>query len=123
MLLSTLYVVSSRKEKNKRTEEEEIILLIEKGESKRLEFKSSLRWDYRENILNKKLEDVILKTVAAFGNGTGGTLLIGVDDNGAILGLSKDYETLKNPDKDGFELHLRNIISAMYGTFSVKILR
>lgn len=79
-----------------------------------------MRWDYRENRINKNLEDVIMKTIAAFGNAYGGTLLIGVDDDGAVLGLINDYGTLKHPDKDGFEQHLRNIISAMYGTFSIK---
>jgi len=81
---------------------------------------SSFRWDYRENILNKKLEEVILKSIAAFANGYGGILLIGVDDDGTPLGLDNDYNTLKHPDKDCFELHLRNLVSAMYGTFTIK---
>ena len=44
--------------------------------------------------VNKKLEEVILKTVAAFANSQGGTLLIGVDDEGTILGLEQDYLSL-----------------------------
>jgi hypothetical protein len=42
--------------------------LISEGESDELEFKSSLRWDYAQQFMNKKLEDVILKSVAAFAN-------------------------------------------------------
>src|SRR5262249_16178419 len=54
--------------------------LIAKGESSDLEFKSSFRWDLKENKLNRALEGVILKTLAGYMNGNGGTLLIGVAD-------------------------------------------
>jgi predicted HTH transcriptional regulator len=57
-----------------------------------LEFKSSLRWGVPEGGVNKTLEKVIVKTIAGFLNSKdGGTLLIGVADNGTILGLEGDY--------------------------------
>jgi hypothetical protein len=89
--------------------------LIKEGESNELEFKSSLRWSYQENKIDKKLEQVILKTVAGFSNGEGGTLIIGVNDDGEILGLDRDYTSL-NGDKDAFELHLRNLLNKTFGT-------
>ena len=52
------------------------------------------------------MEEVILETVAAFLNSEGGTLLIGIADDGTILGLQPDYKTLKKPDRDGFQLWL-----------------
>ncbi|EDY84703.1 conserved hypothetical protein [Verrucomicrobiia bacterium DG1235] len=85
--------------------------MIGEGESDELEFKSTLRWDLREGKVNKKLEEVIQKTVAAFANSDGGTLLIGVADDGEILGLDNDYASLGDADKDKFEMHLRNVIS------------
>lgn len=88
--------------------------LISEGESSDLEFKSSLRWSYREGHLEKKLEDVIMKSIAAFSNGDGGTLLIGVDDEGTILGLENDYSTLDGT-KDEFELHLRELVKKNFG--------
>jgi len=90
---------------------------IEEGENNCLEFKSSLRWDMNESKLNKKLEDVIMKSIAAFSNAEGGTLLIGVNDEGEILGLEYDYSTLNDGegDKDSFEIHLRNLINKTYG--------
>jgi len=88
--------------------------LIAEGEGSELELKSSLRWSYRENMLDKKLEFVILKTIAAFNNAEGGALIIGVDDNGEILGLDRDYNTLSGT-KDEFELHLRNLINKNFG--------
>ena len=87
---------------------------IASGESDELEFKSSLRWDYRQETTNKKLEDVIIKSIAAFANGDGGTLLIGVNDEGEILGLDRDYSSLGNADKDKFELHLRNLCNHQF---------
>ncbi len=53
--------------------------LIAEGENAHLEFKESLRWDVRQTTVNKKLEDVAIKTVAALANHKGGTLLIGGD--------------------------------------------
>lgn len=117
IVLITLFFISRYLEQSRMTEEEKLVQLMEKGESKSLEFKSSFRWDYRENCLNKKLEEVIMKSIAAFANSKGGVLLIGVDDDGTPLGLEPDYNSLKHPDRDGFELHLRNLATAMYGTF------
>ncbi|MGQ4647356.1 Eco57I restriction-modification methylase domain-containing protein [Lyngbya aestuarii] len=91
------------------TGDSEIINLISQGESNQLEFKSSARWDMRENKKNKVIEQVILKTVAAFLNShQGGTLLIGINDEGEILGLNHDYQTVQKKNRDGYELFLTN---------------
>ena len=89
--------------------------VIDNGENANLEFKSTLRYDLKQQALNKNLEHVILKSVAAFNNSDGGLLIIGVGDSGKILGLKNDYQTLKKQNKDGFELHLRALISQAYG--------
>ena len=89
--------------------------LMADGENAEVEFKSSLRWDRREDRVNKALEGAVVKTLAGFLNADGGTLLIGVDDAGAPLGLSADYDTLRKPDRDGFELHLRQIVERDLG--------
>ena len=88
--------------------------LIERGEDENLEFKSTLRWNIREAKTDKKMEEIILKTIASFSNSEGGKLLIGLNDDGEILGLDEDYNTLKKPDRDGFELHLRNLVNASF---------
>ena len=90
--------------------------LIEEGESDELEFKATLRWDIKEGIISKTLEQVIVKTVAAFANAHGGSLLIGVDDDGQAVGLSHDYESLREAGRDPFELHLRNVLNQHLGT-------
>lgn len=89
--------------------------MIAEGESDGLEFKASLRWDYELGDVNKKLEEVVLKTVAAFANAQGGTLLIGVEDDKTVLGLEHDYVSLGNVDRDRFEIHLRNLLNQQFG--------
>ncbi len=96
-------------------EEETILKLISEGETEFIEFKSSLRYDYRLEKENKILETVILKSIAAFANAKGGTLFIGVDDDLNILGLENDFNTLKKQDADYFELHLRKLINNQFG--------
>ena len=74
--------------------EQNVRALIAAGENETLEFKSSLRWDRREERVNKVLEQMVVKTLAGFLNALGGTLLIGIDDDEAIVGLAADYATL-----------------------------
>jgi len=109
-----LYQYKKRKPE-KKLAASDILKIIEKGKNERVEFKSSLRHDYRQVNTNKSLEDVALKEVAGFLNGNGGILLIGVDDYGEILGLVNDYLSLKKKTKDGFEQRLMLIISNAFG--------
>jgi hypothetical protein len=88
--------------------------LIAEGEHEELEFKASLRWDTERSCVNKALESVVLKSIAAFNNVQGGRLLIGVQDDGQVLGLEPDYGTLSG-DRDLFERHLRNLVNATWG--------
>ena len=87
-----------------------IIDLIKEGESREVEFKSSMKWDYKQDKVNEELKKVIAKTISAFLNSSGGTLIIGVNDSGTILGLEKDFSTLKDKNKDGFERELTRVI-------------
>ena len=70
-----------------------------------------MKYDYFKNMPNKELEIVIAKTVTGFMNANGGKLVVGVDDNGNILGLEKDYNTLKHKNRDGYEREAFRIIS------------
>lgn len=90
--------------------------IISIGEHDRLEMKETLRWDVKLGRVNKELETVILKTISAFNNAEGGTLIIGVHDKSlTVVGLERDYSTLKDGSKDGFELHLKNLINKEWG--------
>ena len=107
-----------KKDKNLSLEE-----LLEKGESEAIEYKSSLRWDYRQNKTSKELEFSVLKTIAAFMNTRKGTLLIGVADDGAIVGLENDYQSLKKKNRDGFEQHMMELVALSIGTDCCKNIR
>jgi predicted HTH transcriptional regulator len=89
--------------------------LIREGESEELEYKSTLRWDIEKKTVSKVMEEAIVKAVAAFSNGRrGGTLIVGVNDDGEVLGLEHDYVSLRG-DRDEFELHLRTILIKQLG--------
>ncbi len=75
------------------------------GESDKVEFKSTLRTNLHSGKPDKRMENACLKTIAAFLNTEGGLLFIGVDDEGAPLGLAEDKFT--NDDK--FLLHLNTL--------------
>lgn len=90
---------------------EDILELIKKGENERLEFKSTFRTNLYTNEIDKKIEYSVLKTITAFMNSKGGTLLIGVGDSGEIIGTEKD----KFESKDNYALHLTNIIKTKIG--------
>jgi type I restriction enzyme R subunit len=88
--------------------------LIADDEDFSVEFKSTARWDVRESKKNKAMEDAVVKTVAAFLNTDGGTLLIGVDNHGAVIGLDLDYACVKPSNGDGFVNWLTtHLISAL----------
>lgn len=84
--------------------------IIADGESMTIEFKSTARWNLHSCRADKKMEQVVVKTVAGFMNGEGGTLLVGVKDDGEVLGLEHDYSTLGSKgNRDGYELFLTQL--------------
>ena len=97
--------------------EDEVTLeeLINEGESEELQFKASLRWDFDKEMVNKRLENFAIKTIAAFANGQGGTLLTGVTDDGVICGLEDDSKALGGANKDKCRLHLNNLSRKHFG--------
>lgn len=97
------------------TADHSVAELIGKGESDTLEFKSTLQWDVKKERSNKELHTEVLKTITAFLNSEGGTLLIGVRDNGEIFGLERDLSLVKGKSLDGFEQKLMNLISGNIG--------
>lgn len=90
---------------------DETLKLISKGESEKLEFKSTLRTNLQTGEIDKRMEKAVLKTLVAFMNSDGGTLLIGVSDDGSVCGV--DLDSFENKDK--LNLHLTNLISSQIG--------
>ena len=85
--------------------------LLEAGEGPKVEYKSTLRVNLHTGQPDPKIEQTVLKTVAAFLNTEGGHLLIGADDTGKVLGLAADGF----PNEDKMTLHLVNIVKNRLG--------
>ena len=89
--------------------------LLASGESDRVEFKETARWNVREDKKDARMELAIAKTIAAFLNSSGGVLVIGANDDGHAVGLDRDLATLRTPDHERFELWLRDLLSTLLG--------
>lgn len=97
------------------SEEDRIRGLIRAGESKILEFKETLSWDVRNKEKNQAMELMCLKTIAAFLNSAGGTLIIGVADDGSIPGISFELEKLHRNNSDKLLTHFKNLLKSRIG--------
>ena len=89
--------------------------LIAAGESEHVEFKAAARWDIDRGCARRELEDAIARTIAGFLNTTGGSLLIGVTDQGTVCGLDSDYRTLRDGNRDGFERFVIGLVRSRMG--------
>lgn len=119
-LVSGFFWIKLKKKNNiigtqRRLLQRDIAEIIADGENEKIEFKSSIRYDYFRKCANRELEIVIAKTIVGFMNAKGGKLIIGVDDDGNVLGLEKDFKTLKHKNKDGYEREIFRIISTQLG--------
>jgi hypothetical protein len=85
--------------------------LIVHGESEGVEFKSTLRVNMHTGSPDKRMEHSVLKTIAGFLNTSGGTLIIGVSDDGTPVGIDTDGF----PNEDKMSLHFVNIVKERIG--------
>lgn len=94
------------------------------GENKWAEFKASACYDHQTGNRNKDLELAIAKTIAGFANAHGGTLLIGVNDDGQPVGLDNDYRLAnqKRQDRDGYENWLTTTLADALGKVATSYL-
>lgn len=94
----------------------ELMDLVAGGESQEVEFKA-------RTIVPKALRGkqniqgvgTVVRAVAAFMNSrNGGVLLIGVEDDGRILGIESEYADIDHgkPNWDGYQLYLQNTLRA-----------
>jgi hypothetical protein len=91
--------------------EAEVKALIAKGEGERLEFKSTMRFNLKAGRSGKEIELAWLKGVVAFLNTDGGALLMGVADDGSVVGL--EHDDFANDDK--CLLHFNNLVNQHIG--------
>jgi hypothetical protein len=92
-------------------EEFDLSKVVMNGESEVIEFKSTLLTNLHTDNKDPRMELAVLKTLASFLNTNGGTLVIGVSDNGNPVGIQADG--FDNEDK--MNLHLVNIVKSRMG--------
>lgn len=87
------------------------VLYVVEAEKSWLEFKETLNVDLRTGKKATHAGIRTLEAIASFLNTDGGTVLIGVDDNGKIKGLDKDLKYVRKNNDDGFESKVRDMIN------------
>jgi hypothetical protein len=98
--------------------EQQLLTMLKQGESETVELKTAACWNNHARAKDDKMIQNVVETVAAFVNSKkGGTLVIGVMDDGSIIGLVDDYKAAdkSKPNRDGYELFLRNSINNNLG--------
>jgi len=102
-------------EEEKEVEDFELGKVILSGESTALEFKSTLRTNLHTRSTDPRMELSVLKTIAGFLNTNGGTLIVGVSDDGTPVGIDVDGF----PNEDKMSLHLVNIVKTRMGPLAM----
>jgi len=99
---------------NSVSEEDKIHDMINEGENKTVEFKKTFAFN---SFTNNKRDDALvkasIKNIVAFINSDGGTLLIGVNDDGEITGMEEEIE--KHKSKDKFKLYFGDTVAERIG--------
>jgi hypothetical protein len=111
IVFTIIYLKNFRKVRFIPLTAEAVRQMIAHGENDLLEFKSTIRANLHAGKPGKEIELAWLKSVVAFCNTEGGSILLGVKDNGEILGLEAD--NFQNDDK--CLLHVQNLIKEHVG--------
>ncbi|MBS1713656.1 MAG: ATP-binding protein [Armatimonadetes bacterium] len=80
-------------------------------EGARVEFKAAFDWNPAKGQRSGDLQAGVLRTIAAFLNTEGGSLYIGVSDDGTVTGIEEELATLSDADpRDVFEGRIREAL-------------
>lgn len=99
----------------KLSEADRIRGLIRQGETKKVEFKQSLSLDVKTQTKEVYIETATLKTIVAFINSEGGTLLVGVADDERIVGVNEEINKFHRNSMDNLLKHFKNRIKHRIG--------
>ena len=83
------------------TSADDIRAMVRRGESKSVEFKQTFQYCLRSKQASDAVERSALKSIVGFMNADGGSLLLGVEDRGEIVGIDVELEKFhKKKGKD-----------------------
>jgi hypothetical protein len=89
----------------------DIQAVVAGGEGDDVEFKSTLRTNLHTGKKDARMGRAVVKTIAGFLNQKGGTLVIGVHDDGTAVGIDAD----EFDSEDKMNLHLTDLVSDQLG--------
>ena len=89
----------------------DLATIVAGGEADRVEFKATLRTNLHTGEKDRRMENAVIKTIAGFLNTHGGTLIIGVSDDGNPVGIGADGFA----NEDRMSLHLANLVNTKIG--------
>lgn len=98
---------------------DDVKALLQAGETQTVEFKSTGRKNLHTGEKDTAMEWSVIKSICAFLNAQGGTLLIGTDDAGEPVGIEEDYPFVKSGNRDGWERWLTDLVSRSLGQVAV----
>jgi hypothetical protein len=88
--------------------------LLHEMETLKIEFKKTARVPTNSEVPEKVINEAVIKTVAAFLNTQGGTLGIGISDDGDVFGIQLDLD-YKRQDLDGYQNWLSTLLMNSIG--------
>ncbi len=93
--------------------------ILDAEENERLEYKSSAYFSYQDASIPEKMifQASVLKPIAGFLNGKGGTLAIGVTDDRKVIGVEQDLAS-KNWDMDKYVNSITSSIISELGAIA-----
>ncbi|MBA7525680.1 hypothetical protein ES705_17833 [subsurface metagenome] len=105
--------------------EEEWIQILTDKENETIEFKTTFKWDVRENRCNRDLPKEVSQTICAFSNSRGGKIFIGITDDGELYGIEDDINNCFNRSIDVLQRDIPQSIKEILGgagiNFSMEI--
>jgi len=91
-----------------------LLNIISSGETRNTEFKETFSLETKTKNKEKYLIEGKIKTIAGFLNTDGGTLIIGVDDEGRIIGIKEEIDLFHGND-DKYLLHFKDVVMKKIG--------
>lgn len=94
---------------------EEIRRVAAGARARSLSSKSPARKNLKTDEKDPAMEYAVVKSVAGLMNTEGGTLLVGVADDGSVVGIEEDFPFLGKKNADGWELWLTDLLMTWLG--------
>lgn len=117
----TFYVPLIPNNLNKKNVEELLCIIRDNCENSIIELKASFEYNCKTKQSDEDLKKAILKTITAFLNTKGGILLIGIQDDLQVCGISKDLTLTNENSLDKYQLKIRDYLkSKIFPTYILK---